>query len=275
MTSSPTLKLEHVRGQYGLEAPLNLTLNGPQVISVVGPNGAGKSTLLKLILGVDQSAEGRVLIDAQPLCELSSTHRALNLSYLPQTPPYMPHWTLEELISQGRAPHRRARVHELRLSLTSSSPPMLSSDQECVERHILDLRLETCRHQTLGTMSGGERRRAFLARTLCQETQTMLLDEPLAHLDWSLQEFVLQHLYTLTWQRNAITLIVLHDVNLASLYSDQVILFHQDRSIPPLIGPPREILNEDTLSLAFDHAPLLTPHPRHPHRVQRLPFGPV
>ena len=264
MTFSPTLKLENLRGQYGLEVPLNLTLKGPQLISIVGPNGAGKSTLLKLILGIDRGAQGRVLIDAQPLWNLPSTRRALSLSYLPQNPPYMPYWTLEELIMQGRAPHRRAHV-----------PPILSSEQERVERHILDLRLETLRHQTLGTMSGGERRRAFLARTLCQETQTILLDEPLAHLDWSLQEFVLRHIYTLTWQRNAITLIVLHDVNLASLYSDQVILFHQDRSIAPLIGTPQEVLTEDRLSLAFDHPPLLTPHPRHPHRVQRLPLGPL
>jgi len=275
MTSSPVLKLENLRGDYGLETSLNLTLEGPQVISVVGPNGTGKSTLLKLILGVDRSAQGHVFIDAQPLWDLPSTRRALNLSYLPQTPPYMPYWTLEELIMQGRAPHRRARMRGFKPSSSSSNPSTLSSDPERVERYMIDLRLETRRHQTLGTMSGGERSRGFLARTLCQETRVLLLDEPLAHLDWSLQEFVLKYLYALTWRRDAIALIVLHDVNLASLYSDQVILFHQDRSIAPLIGSPQEILTEDTLSLAFDHPPLLTPHPRHPQRVQRLPFGPV
>jgi iron complex transport system ATP-binding protein len=233
---TPTLRLEGLRGAHAPRAPISLEAEGG-LLGVVGPNGVGKSTLLRLILGAERPTQGRALLNGAPLRALPAATRAAWVCYLPQDPPCSPHWTVEELVGQGARGEGRATQEALSaLDLTPLAARALSE------------------------VSGGERRRAFLARVMAQRAALSLLDEPLAHLDWAQGEAQLRLLKRHTRALGGLTLITLHDLNLAALYCDRLLLLTPSGGA--WLGPPAEVLTEERLHAAFGALPLLTPHPR-------------
>lgn len=246
--SPPRLLLEGLRGAHAPRAPVSLEAAGG-LVGLVGPNGVGKSTLLRLILGAEPAAEGRALLSGEPLRALPAHLRAARVCYLPQEPPSSAHWTLTELVGQAAASEEAARAA------------------------LSDLGLAHLAARALGEVSGGERRRAFLARALAQGAALSLLDEPLAHLDWAQAEAQLRLIKRRTQERGGLTLITLHDLNLAALYCDALLLLSP--SGESWRGRPAEVLTAPRLHAAFGAAPLLSPHPRCSGSAQLLPWGGV
>jgi len=244
--AAPHLLLEGLRGAHAPRAPVWLEARGG-LLGLLGPNGVGKSTLLRLILGAEPAAEGRALLNGAPVRALPPAARAARVCYLPQEPPASPHWTLEELAEQGAADAGAARAALAALGLA----PLAA--------------------RALGEVSGGERRRAFLARALAQRAALTLLDEPLAHLDWAQAESHLRLLRADARARSALTLITLHDLNLAALYCDEVLLLAP--SGEAWRGSPAAALTAPHLRAAFGAEPLLVPHPRALGAPQVLPWG--
>lgn len=253
--SPPLLSCAELTGAYGLTVPLTLSLSHPELVGLIGPNGAGKSTLLRLLLGLDPPLTGFVRLCGQDPRRSSALERPKLLSYMPQSPPCSPHWTLRELISQGLA------------GLPSAS----QEERQALLMQTLDtLQLTSLAARRAGEVSGGELRRAFIGRALIQSAAVTLLDEPLAHLDWAQREGLISLIKRLGQAEGRLTIIALHDLNLASLYCDQLILLTP--GAPPRFGRPSELITEYTLKGAYGRSPTLVEHPSGQGRAL-LPSG--
>ena len=214
-SSSPAiLNLQNAQALFGLNQRLNLSFKAGQFISLLGLNGSGKSSLLKLMSGLNYHS-GLLEIHNQKLHSLPALERARLLSYLPQDPPLSQHWTVQELVKQGLYPH---------LGIKKSIECDKIVQQVCTQLHLNNLL-----NRPLAQLSGGERQKALVARLLVQDTQIILLDEPLSALDWPKQEAVLQILKQQCTKNNALVIIAIHDLNLAALYSDQLLLLKEGK----------------------------------------------
>jgi len=200
-----------------------------ELVGLVGPNGAGKSTLLRAATGVVPLVEGYVEIEGTPLAGRSRRELARRVAVVQQLPEAPPAMTVRELVLLGRTPHlgllEREGAHDAAIALEA----MRSAG------------CETLAARALGTLSGGQRRRAFIARALAQEPALLLLDEPTANLDPQAQSEICLLLRALVSAGVAI-LVVVHDLTLAAAYCDRVALLHEGRL--DALGPPREVLTE-------------------------------
>jgi iron complex transport system ATP-binding protein len=189
---------------------------------------------------------------------LSAKQRAQLISYLPQEAPLSGLWSVREVVEQGLSPHR----YSLK-ALTLARHEL---------KWICDaLDLHTLWHRPISSLSGGERRRALIARTLCQNTKIVLLDEPLASLDWPTQEHLMSVLKSVCQRREALMIISLHELNLASLYTDVSLLLARGELIQR--DHTSQVLTQAQLAQAFGASPLMVNHP-HSERTQHLPRSP-
>ncbi|MCF6216158.1 MAG: ABC transporter ATP-binding protein [Emcibacter sp.] len=228
---------------------ITLTLGGAQIlkdvsasvkpgemVGMIGPNGAGKSCLLKSILGLNKPGSGRITLEGRDLSAMSLKERALCLAYAAQGAPL--HWplTVERLVALGRIPH---------LGPWQKLQP---EDDNEIDRA---LTLTDCLHlkeRAATTLSGGERARVLLARTLASGATYILADEPVASLDPFHQLQVMEILKAHAAAGGAV-LVVLHDLGLAARTCDRLILLHEGQMIDQ--GPPAHILSDKNLSRFF------------------------
>lgn len=194
---------------------ISLTFERGKLYGLIGHNGSGKSTLIKALAGENTPSHGQVLIDNEPLANLSARQLARQLAYLPQKLPDATNFTVSELVMLGRYPHQKW--------LQSAS----DTDKKIVEDAIQHTGVERFYHQTVSTLSGGERARAWLAMCLAQQTDYLLLDEPLAALDIVYQLEVLKLIRKLVDEKGLGVIIILHDINLAAQFCDEVVAMKQ------------------------------------------------
>lgn len=215
---------------------VDIALHPGELLGLLGPNGAGKTTLLRLLAGLHQPDWGRVLWQQQPLDRLSRRQRARALAYLAQQPDC--HWDLQvsEVVTLGRLPHR-----------SPFSAPSLA-DQQAVNRALAQAELESLAGRSIRTLSGGEQRRVFLARTLAGEPQVLLADEPVTGLDPAHQQDVMARLHIVA-QRGAAVVVVLHDLSLAAHYCDRVVLLADGRIQGD--GSPEDVLDDARLAQVY------------------------
>lgn len=260
MTSTaPSLRADNIRAGIGIKRPLSFSWDGPGIYGVLGPNGAGKSTLLRLLAGVLPATQGMIKFNDVSLTQGGAQWRSRTLAYLPQEAPLAPLWTVQEVIEQGLTPYRY-EAHEHRKARRE-----MEWACEC-------LALTPLLSRRAQSLSGGERRRVLIARAISQNTPFVLLDEPLASLDWSSQEELMRLLSELTTRRQTQVVISLHDLNLAWLFADHALLFSQGELIAQ--GDLDEAINQEAITQAFGVSPLLISHP-YQGRPQHLPRGPL
>lgn len=217
---------------------LNLTIEEGKITTIIGPNGCGKSTLLKTIGRILKKQQGTVYLQDQNMQNLSTKEIAKKLAILSQTPIAPGQLKVEELIAYGRYPHRN-NVNRL-----------TKKDEEMIEWALTVTNTIEFRDRDLAQLSGGQRQRVWLAMALAQETNILLLDEPTTYLDMAHQLEVLEIVKSLNEEHRCTIVMVLHDINHAARYSDQLIAMRQ--GVLMKTGTPQDILCVDVMRQVFN-----------------------
>ena len=206
-------------------------------IAIIGPNGAGKSTLLKVLAALNPDYDGEVLLGGENIKNLSRKKIARHLAILPQTMQAPPDTTVARLIDYGRFPYR---------GIFSKSNP--KADREAVEWATSVVNLEKFKDRQVNSLSGGERQRARIAMALAQKPEIMLFDEPTTYLDIAHQLEVMQIIRHINENFKMTVIMVLHDINHAVQYADEVIVLKNQKIFQ---GAPTEIINAEMLAEVF------------------------
>lgn len=207
-----------------------------QLIGIIGPNGAGKSTLLKLVSGVERPDNGKILLDNDVLRQLNPRERARRLSYLPQQMPVDVLYTVREFVEMGRYAHQ------------SAWSGFSFRSKRAVDTAIHRLNLDDFANTPLGQLSGGERQRAAIARCLAQETDVLVLDEPISNLDLFYQIEILRLLRQLA-REGYLVVLAIHHLELAAQYCSHLTMM--DSGSIYTQGSPEEVLKPEAVAQVF------------------------
>lgn len=213
---------------------LNIEIEKGKITTILGPNGSGKSTLLSILAGLNKPLSGDVSIDGKSIKYLKHKEIAREIATVHQQNTVPSDITVKELVSYGRIPHKKY--------FQGNS----DSDDEIVEWAIKRTGLENLKDKAVMSMSGGERQRAFIAMALAQKSKILFLDEPTTYLDIYHQVEILELVKELNEEDNLTVVMVLHDINQAIKYSDNVIVMKSGQAVAS--GEVKEILNMNLLN---------------------------
>lgn len=216
---------------------LNLTIPKGKITVFIGSNGCGKSTLLRSLARILKPQEGSVILDGHDIHRFSTKEVAKRLAILPQGPSAPEALTVLQLVKQGRYPYQ------------SWLKQWSEEDERMVYRAIEATHMKAYSERAVDSLSGGQRQRAWIAMTLAQGTDTILLDEPTTYLDLSHQIEILDLLFELNEQEQRTIVMVLHDLNLACRYAHHVVAIH-DKTVFAQ-GKPEDIVTEHMIRSVF------------------------
>lgn len=230
---------------------VSFTVQKGEFFGILGPNGSGKTTLLKMISGILPSMNGTIEIDGKPLTSYSAKRLAQKVAVLPQLFSNAFDYTVKETVSLGRYPFQKGFFKQ-----------WSKEDEEIVQDVMQLTGVAQYAHKSMNDISGGERQRVFLAQALAQEPSILLLDEPTNHLDISHQKNLLDRLKG--WSRkNGLTVIsIFHDLNLASLYCDRLLLLRNGEIVA--LDEPNHVLEEHLIQYVYEAKCKKRPHPELP-----------
>ncbi|MDP5213368.1 ABC transporter ATP-binding protein [Pseudoalteromonas tunicata] len=217
---------------------INLTIHKHEIVAIVGPNGCGKSSLLNLMSGLLKPNSGTSSFKGSAITDWSGTKLARELSLLTQSPQAPDGMTVRQLTEHGRFPYQRLLQR------------LTTTDEDVINWAIEQVQLTALQHQTLARLSGGERQRAWLAMSLAQQTNILLLDEPTTYLDLGHQHQLLSLLKQLNQQHKKTIVMVLHDINQASQYCDRIIAIKQGKIIAD--GSPEQVISAQLVKQLFN-----------------------
>ena len=211
---------------------VNVQINKGGLTAIIGPNGAGKSTLLSMISRLTPMSAGSVYIDNLDVTRTPSAELAKRLSILRQHNESTLRLTVRDLVAFGRFPHSGGRL--------------TTTDQQLIDEAIHYLNLDEFQHRHLDELSGGQRQRAYVAMVMCQDTDYVLLDEPLNNIDMHHAVGMMQLLRRATDEKGKTVVVVLHDINFASCYADHIIAMRRGQLAYQ--GTPEQIIRSEVLS---------------------------
>lgn len=227
---------------------VSVSIRPGRITAICGANGSGKSTLLKCLAGLETPTSGLIMLADRPLADLSRRDIARQLAVLSQNPETPAGLNVEELVEQGRYPHRPWLGR------------LTADDRASIEAAIHRVDLGGMRERQIATLSGGERQRAWVAMALAQEPKLLFLDEPTSFLDIRHQAELLTLLRRLNRQEGLTIVAVLHDLNQVMDLADDVVLMRKGEVLS--IGSPTETLTPTLLTEAFGCKVDVIPHPR-------------
>ena len=233
------ISLTAVEKHYGSDVsigPIDLDLPSGGVTALIGPNGAGKSTLLTMIGRLLDADAGTISIAGHDVASTPSRDLAKIVAILRQENHFVTRLTVRQLVGFGRYPYSGGRLTE--------------ADETIIDRSIDFLGLEELEGRYLDELSGGQRQRAYVAMVLAQDTEYVLLDEPLNNLDIQHAVQMMQHLHRAATELGRTIVVVLHDINFAGHYADRVVAMKNGRVVA--FGTPDEIVRGDVLTEIFD-----------------------
>ena len=226
---------------------LNLIIPNHQVTALVGPNGCGKSTLLRGLSRLLKPRTGSIVLESQDIWKLPTKELAKRLGILPQGPVAPEGLTVHELVAQGRYPHQ-------------GWLQQWSVEDERITADALNItNMTPFADRPVDSLSGGQRQRAWIAMTLAQNSDLILLDEPTTFLDLAYQIDVLDLLHDLNVERGKTIVMVLHDLNHACRYADHLIAMREGRITAQ--GKPHEIITEALVENVFGIECRIIPDP--------------
>ncbi len=237
---------------------INLALLPGDLVALLGPNGSGKTTLLKLLCGILTPRAGRVMWDGSDMANLRRREVAQRIAFVPQelTVPFA--FTVSEIISLGRTPYARMLLGETKQDRAAVARATdLTGTRDLVDRYF-------------GDLSGGERQRAVIAMALAQvapgsgqpaheHPAVLLLDEPTVHLDINHQIEVLELIHSLNRSYGLSVLATMHDLNLASMYFDRIILLNAGSIVAQ--GTPVQVLSRERIESVYGTDVVVEGHP--------------
>ncbi|WP_342506814.1 ATP-binding cassette domain-containing protein [Sporosarcina sp. FSL K6-2383] len=229
-------ELSKFYGKKMVVEKVNVNIHPGKITSFIGPNGAGKSTLLSMVSRLLDADTGEVLVDKDNVKHMKSNEFSKRVSILKQSNFMNVRLTIRELVSFGRFPHSKGR-------LTAEDVTVI--DQAMNYMDLMDMQ-----HDYLDELSGGQRQRAFIAMVIAQDTDYILLDEPLNNLDMKHSVQIMKILRRLVDELGKTVVIVLHDINFASVYSDRIVALKNGRVVKD--GPTNDIITSDSLKEIYD-----------------------
>lgn len=224
-------------GEGAVVRELDLDIPPGRFTALLGPNGCGKSTILRSLAGLHRLQGGEVLLDGKPIARQPARAIARRVGILAQSAAPPDGLTVEDLVRQGRYPHR---------SIFGSWG---ARDTEAVETALRLTALEDLRHRPVAALSGGQRQRAWIAMTLAQQSDILLLDEPTTFLDLAHQIEVLGLMRRLVDREGATVVAVLHDLIQAARFADRLVLVREGRIVAQ--GAPAEVLTPANVQAVF------------------------
>ncbi|MCH7813863.1 MAG: ABC transporter ATP-binding protein [Planctomycetes bacterium] len=224
-------------GRAQFMGPLSFDVQAGQVWGILGPNGAGKSTLLRLCVGLAKPTGGRALLRGREVWGVRANDRARMIAFLPQRPEESPEATVREIVLLGRYPYRRYRLFE--------SP----DDVRIAEAALRQTEMLSFADRPIGTLSGGEAQRVYLAAALAQQPDVLVLDEPTASLDPYHQLQIFSILGSLAADRNLAIVVATHDLNLAGRFCHRLLLLSEGKQAAS--GPPEVALDPQLLERVY------------------------
>ena len=246
------IKIEHVRKLYTDEVqigPLNIEIPKAGVTSLIGPNGAGKSTTLLMIGRLLNMDEGLIQVANMDVTQSKSKDLAKIVTILRQENHFVTRLTIRQLVGFGRFPYSNGRLTK--------------EDEAIISKYIDFLHLTELENRYLDELSGGQRQRAYVAMVLCQETEYVLLDEPLNNLDVARSVQMMEHLRRAANEFGRTIVTVMHDINFAARYSDRICAM-KDGQIAAF-GSVQEIMDPEVLTSIFETK----------IEIMEGPYGPV
>lgn len=232
-----TRKLTLAYDNVQIVEDLNAAIPTGKITVLVGPNGCGKSTLLRGLARLLKPRSGVVYLNGESIAKLPTRAVAKRLGVLPQGPVAPEGLTVRELVAQGRYPHQ------------SWLQQWSQEDEALTEEALRMTHMQELGDRPLDTLSGGQRQRAWIAMTLAQDTEVLLLDEPTTFLDLAHQMEVLDLLYDLNRQSDRTVVMVLHDLNQACRYADYLIALKAGQVHAQ--GTPTEVMTETMVRQVF------------------------
>ncbi|MDZ8184098.1 MAG: ABC transporter ATP-binding protein [Nostoc sp. ChiSLP02] len=216
---------------------LNLAIPCGQITALVGANGCGKSTLLRGLARLLKPCSGIVYLDGNSIFNLSPKELAQQLGILPQGPVAPEGLTVKDLVAQGRYPYQNWLQQ------------WSAKDEKIVQQALEITDLLNLADRALDTLSGGQRQRAWIAMSLAQDTDILLLDEPTTFLDLAHQIEILDLLYDLNQTQGRTIVMVLHDLNQACRYADYLVAVKEGRIFAA--GEPKLVMTQEMVQEVF------------------------
>ncbi len=216
-------------------------------IGMIGPNGSGKSTLLKILCRLLSPQQGEVFFESVPLKKMNRTDIAKKVALVPQEAHLLFPFRVMEFVLMGRSPYLGHLMFER------------ERDLEIVKKAMEWTQILPFSERPMDELSGGERKRVFIARALAQEPEVILLDEPTANLDIHHQIDFLNLILTLNRERGLTIVMASHDMNIASEFSDRLILFQQGRIWK--MGSPCEVITQENIERVYGCKAWVDQHP--------------
>jgi len=233
------IQLEQVQKSYSNDVqigPINLDIPKAGFTSLIGPNGAGKSTTLMMIGRLLDLDAGQIQVAGMDVSSTKSKDLAKIVTILRQENHFVTRLTVRQLAGFGRFPYSKGRLTQ--------------EDERIISKYIDFLDLTELEHRYLDELSGGQRQRAYVAMVLCQETEYVLLDEPLNNLDIARSVQMMEYLRHVADEFGRTIVTVLHDINFAAKYSDRICAMKGGQIAA--FGTVEEIMDADILSDIFE-----------------------
>lgn len=233
------ISVKNIHKSYGGKSVLsdvNVEFPTQQLTSLIGPNGAGKSTLLMMMARLLEPDEGNIFLGNQDIANIKTAVYAKNVATLRQSPGFNLRLTVEELVAFGRFPYSRGALTE--------------QDHQVIDDAIRFLSLEPLRQSYIDEISGGQRQMAFLAMTIAQQTDLLLLDEPLNNLDMKHAVQIMRALRRLCDEQGRTVILVIHDINFATNYSDHIVALKNGKL--HFSGATKQVITEAQLNDLYE-----------------------
>lgn len=240
-------QLSKTYGERTVLDRISFTVQRGECLGILGPNGSGKSTLLKLLSGFEKADGGKIMLNGKPIAQHSRKDLAKWLAVLQQEslPPLG--FTVKEVVEMGRFPFQNWLGEE-----KMDHEPLINSI-------LMKLDLYHLRDRTLEHLSGGERQRVSLGKTMAQQPKLLMLDEPTTYLDIGHQVHLLNRVREWQKEEEMTVISVMHDLNLAALYCDRLMMLHEGRIVG--IGSPAELFTSELIFEVYGITPVIIEHP--------------
>ena len=239
--------LNYYYGDFSALKNLTFSVTKGDFFIIIGPNGSGKTTLMKIIAGILKLQKGRLEILDCPIESYARKTLAQTIAFVPQLTQLDFPFSVKEVVLMGRSPYLGMLGLEQEKDLTIAKQALTFTDVG----HLA--------HRKLDQLSGGEQQRVFIAKAICQEPEIILLDEPTSSLDLAHQTRLMDLMEKLKNEKGITVVMVSHDVNLAAMYGDRLLLLNKGEIVE--LGNPNEVLTFQTLEQVYGCTLLVDENP--------------